>query len=290
VLKQYVLAKSMDDVLKCFEEYPGEARIIAGGTDLVLDMESGKVQCSCLIDITGIDELKKIELADQNVTIGAAVTHSEVNRSELIKATAAVLSQACGTVGSLQIRNIATVVGNVVNGQPAADAAVALIALGAEAEVVCLSGTRTVPLEDLYAGLGKTSIDCAKEIVTSVKFPALKENQGSAFVRFAQREALALPMLNVAVSLSLNEDKTIEWVRIAMAPVGPKPVRARSAEEMLTGSVISGELFEKAAEEALKEACPRDSALRGTSEYRKDVLPVLVRRALEAAVASIKYF
>jgi carbon-monoxide dehydrogenase medium subunit len=290
VLKQYVLAKSMDDVLKCFREYPGEARIIAGGTDLILDIESGKVQCGCLIDITEIEEMKNIELVDREVVIGAAVTHNEANRSELIKATAQVLSQACGTVGSLQVRNVATVVGNVINGQPAADAAVALMALGAEAEIVSSNGRRTLPLEDIYAGLGKTRIDCTNEVVASVKFPALTDNQGSSFVRFAQREALALPMLNVAVAMSLGEDKTVEWVRIVMAPVGPKPIRATSAENMLTGSIINGELLQKASEEAVKDASPRDSALRGTAEFRKDVLPVLVRRALENAVSSIKHF
>jgi len=287
VLKQYVLAKSMDDVFECFKKYSGEARIVAGGTDLVLDLESGKVECNCLIDITEIDELKKIELIDENVIIGAAVTHNEVNKSDLVKKIAPVLSQACGTVGSLQIRNVATVVGNVVNGQPAADAAVALMALGAQAEVRGLNCTKIIPLEDMYAGVGKTNIDCVNEIVTSVKFPALKDNHGSSFERFAQREALALPMLNIAVVLSLKEDRTVEWARIVMAPVGPRPIRAKNAEKILTGNVISSELIEMAAEEAVKDANPRDSALRGTAEYRKEVLQVLVRRALEGAVASI---
>jgi CO/xanthine dehydrogenase FAD-binding subunit len=288
VLKEYVLAKSMEDVFKCFKEYPGEARVIAGGTDLILELESGKVQCNCLIDITEIDELKTIKLIDEMVIIGAAVTHNEVNKSDLIKEAASALSEACGTVGSLQIRNIATVVGNVVNAQPAADAAVALMALRADAEVTSLNGTRIIPLEDMYVGLGKTNIDCANEVVTSIKFPALKDNQGSSFVRFAQREALALPMLNIAVALSLNEDKTVEWVRIVMAPVGPKPIRAKEAEQMLIGNLISNELIEKVAEEALKDASPRDSALRGTAEYRKEILTVLVRRAIEGAAASIK--
>jgi carbon-monoxide dehydrogenase medium subunit len=278
----------MDDVFKCFREYPGEARVIAGGTDLVLNLETGKVQCDCLIDITEIDELKKIELINQVITIGAAVTHSEVNKSDLIKASASVLSMACGTVGSLQTRNIATVVGNVVNGQPAADAAVALMALGAEAEVTSLKGTRIIPLENMYVGLGKTDIDFGNEVVTSIKFPALKDNQGSSFVRFAQREAVTLPMLNVAVTLSLKLDKTVEWVRIVIAPVGPKPIRSKNAENMLIGNLISNELIQKASEEAVKDASPRDSALRGTSEYRKDILPVLVRRAIEGAVAFIK--
>jgi CO/xanthine dehydrogenase FAD-binding subunit len=214
--------------------------------------------------------------------------HSEVNKSDLIKASASVLSMACGTVGSLQTRNIATVVGNVVNGQPAADAAVALMALGAEAEVTSLNGTRIIPLENMYVGLGKTDIDFGNEVVTSIKFPALKDNQGSFFVRFAQREAVTLPMLNVAVTLSLNLDKTVEWVRIVIAPVGPKPIRSKNAENMLIGNLISNELIQKASEEAVKDASPRDSALRGTSEYRKDILPVLVRRAIEGAVASIK--
>lgn len=288
VLKDYVLAKSVDEIIQCFCNHPCDTRVIAGGTDLMLDLESGKVKCGCLIDITGIDELKQIKLENDEIFVGAAVTHNEVNRSEVIKEYAKLLSDACGTVGSLQIRNIGTVIGNVVNAQPAADASIALIALGADAIIKSAAGTTIFPIEELYAGLGKTKVNCNKELVTFVKFPVLKKNQGSSFVRFAQREALSLPILNVAVTLSLKDDATVEWVKIVMAPVGPKPVRAITAESLLKGNALTPELILRASEVALEDANPRDSGLRGSASYRKDILQVLITRALEGALDSIK--
>ncbi|ABO50032.1 molybdopterin dehydrogenase, FAD-binding protein [Desulforamulus reducens MI-1] len=287
MLKDYVLAKSVDDVLAELNTYAGKARIIAGGSDAMLDLNSGKLKTDCLIDITKIGELKKIDYMDGQIVIGAAVTHSEVKNSELIKTKAPLLSDASGSVGSLQIRNTATVVGNVLNAQPAADAAVALVALGAEAEIKDMTGTVYVPVEEMYAGVGKSTVDSTKQLVTAVKFSALVEGQGSAFVRLAQRGALALPMLNVAVVISLKEEK-VEWVRIVMAPVAPKPIRARMAEKVLQNASVSEELIEEAARVACTEANPRNSALRGSAEYRKEVLEVLVKRALEQAISAAR--
>ena len=287
MLKDYVLANSIEEALGCLKTYAGEARIIAGGTDAMLDLSSGKITTCCLVDITKIKELKKIEAVDGQIIIGAAVTHNEVKNSPLIRDKAALLADASGSVGSLQIRNTATVVGNLVNAQPAADAAVALLALGAVVEITDDAGTSSIPIEEMYLGVGKTKVDCTRQIVTSIRFPELLPGQGSAFVRLAQRGALALPMLNVAVVLSLDAEK-VEWVRIVMAPVAPKPLRALAAEKYLQGAVINDELLAAAAKIAVSEATPRDSALRGSAEYRKEVLEVLVRRALQQAVTAAR--
>lgn len=217
------------------------------------------------------------------IRLGAAVTHNQVAKSKLIQEKASVLARAARSVGSLQIRNTATVVGNVVNAQPAADAAVALVALGAVAEVVSPSGKEYIPVEKLYAGVGKSVLDSTSQIVTRIQFPALLKNQGSAYERLEQRKALALPMLNVAVVVSLADNR-FQWARIVMAPVGPGPVRATEAEAILTGADVSLGNIENAAAAARAQANPRSSALRGSREYRLEVLPVLVRRALEAAV------
>lgn len=287
MLKDYMLAKSVDEVIAQLHTYMGKARVVAGGTDAMLDIQSGKITVECLVDITKIDALKKIEYVDGQIVIGAAVTHSEVKNSDLIKDYAPLLAEASGSVGSLQIRNTATVVGNVLNAQPAADAAVALVALGAVAEIKDSSGTAYLPVEEMYAGVGKSTVDCTKQLVTNVKFSVLQQGQGSAFVRLAQRGALALPMLNVAVVISLQDEK-VQWVRIVMAPVAPKPVRASMAEKVLQGAVPTAELILEAAKMACAEASPRDSALRGSAEYRKEVLEVLVKRALEQAIAAAK--
>lgn len=288
MLKDYVLASSVDDALNCLMMYPGKSRVISGGTDVVIDMKSGKLVCDYLVDISKIPELKKLEEVNDQVIIGAAITHSDVSTSELIKGQAPLLAKASGTVGSLQIRNTATVVGNVVTAQPAADAAVALMALGAVAKVRDVNGIRDVAMEDMYSGIGKSTIDSSREIVTSIEFPALLDNQGSAFIRLAQRESLALPVLNVAVVLSMKDDDTIDWVRIVMGPVGNKPVRARKAEKVLEGFKISNELLVQAANASLEDANPRNSGLRGSAEYRKDVLKNLVFNALEEALAEVK--
>ncbi len=284
MLKDYLLPESTTKVVSLLDNCNGQARIIAGGTDLLLDLPDGKVATECLIDISRIAELKEISLEDGIIKIGAAVTHNQVAKSDLIREKAPALASAAGSVGSYQIRNSGTVVGNVVNAQPAADTAVALVALGASADIVSSGGNITVPVEKMYAGVGKSIVDSTAQLVTCVKFPAALANEGSAFVRLEQRKALALPMLNVAVMVSLKEGK-FEWVRICMAPVGPGPVRATAGEDILRGAKVSPELINEAAQAAVKQANPRSSALRGSKEYRTGVLPALVAKALESAVA-----
>ena len=246
MLKDYAIVKTVDSALAALRR--GNAKVIAGGTDLILDLKSGKVQVDTLVDINSIDELKKIELLDGQIRIGAAVTHQQVAESELIRDKALALAKASGAVGSLQIRNTATVVGNVVNAQPAADAAVALVAFGAVAEIHDDAGVTHQPVEQLYAGVAKSKIDSSKQLVTAVQFPALLPNQGCAFIRLAQRGALALPMLNVAVVASVVNNK-VEWVRIVMAPVATQPVRATSAENMLKGAEVNEANILAAAQE-----------------------------------------
>lgn len=284
MLQEYVFPQTVDEAVAFLQAGGGQARIIAGGTDLLLDMQEGKLKASCLVDITRIEELKKISCEDGVIRIGAAVTHNRVASSPIIREKATVLAEAASSVGSYQIRNSGTVVGNVVNAQPAADTAVALVALGAAAEIVSSDGVTVLPVESMYAGVGRSVVNSHSQLVTYVSFPAALKNQGSAFIRLEQRRALALPMLNVAAVVSLDQDK-FEWVRIAMAPVGPGPVRAVKAEKLLKGAPATAEVIEEAVRMAVEDANPRDSALRGSRMYRLTVLPVLVRRALEKAVA-----
>ncbi len=286
MLKDYLLPETTAKAVSLLDNCKGQARIISGGTDLLLDLPDGKVATEYLIDISRIAELKEISLEDGVINIGAAVTHNQVAKSDLIREKAPALANAAGSVGSCQIRNSGTVVGNVVNAQPAADTAVALVALGASAEIVSSGGKTSIPVEKMYAGVGKSIVDSTAQLVTCVKLPAALAHQGSAFVRLEQRKALALPMLNVAVMVSLEEDK-FEWVRICMAPVGPGPLRATAGEDVLRGAKISPELINKAARAAANQANPRSSALRGSKEYRLGVLPGLIAKALEAAVTRV---
>lgn len=265
--------------------YRGRARIIAGGTDLLLDLRRGDCEADCLVDITGIDDLRQVELVDGFILLGAAVTHNQAANSRLIQEHAAALAQATSQMGSPQIRNQGTLVGNVVQAQPAADAAVALAALDAQAEVVSPEGSRWEPLEELYEGVGCCTLDSTVEIVTRLRFPALGKGEGSAFQRLVRRKSLALPMLNAAGAVGLK-DGCFKWARIAVAPVAPKPHRPRSAEELLRGKPADAAAIEAAAEAAEAEAQPRTSWIRGSAEYRRQMVRVLTRRVLERAVAS----
>jgi carbon-monoxide dehydrogenase medium subunit len=285
--EEYTSPTSIKEALAILKSFRGEARIIAGGTDLVLDLKDQIRKVKCLVDISGIEELSRIEPDGESIRVGAAVTHSQVASSKLIWERAPLLAEAAFAIGSPQIRNRGTVVGNVVNAQPAADTAVALFALEAKAEITNSNGSRLVPIEKLYRGIGVSEVDSTAEIVTALYFKSLMENQGSAFVRLAQRKALALPMLNVAVVVTV-QDKHFEEARIVVAPVAPMPFRARQAEAVLRGATINLDAINTAANIVMGEAQPRDSDLRGSAEYRKEMVKVLVRRALEQAVAGVR--
>lgn len=196
---------------------------------------------------------------------------------------AAALAQASAAVGSQQIRNISTIVGNVVSAQPAADSAVALFALDAQVRVVSADGLTVMPIENLYAGIGKSTIDSTLSLVTAVLIKKVEPGEGSAFVRLEQRKALTLPMLNTAVKISVK-DQRIKEARIVMAPVGIGPVRATESEAFLKDKMPSEEVLQEAGRLAAENANPRDSLVRGSRNYRLAVLPVLVRRALEQAI------
>ncbi len=283
--QEYLCPRSIEEALDILRAYRGQARVIAGGTDLLLDLRRGQLTADCLVDITSIEALQQIELVGGLIVIGAGVTHSQAANSGLIQERASALAQATAQMGSPQIRNQATVVGNVLQAQPAADAAVALMALETEVEIVSPEGTRWEPMEGLYLGVGRCTVDSTREIVTRLRFPALGEGEGSAFLRLAKRKSLSLPMLNVAVAVSLKGGR-FEWARIALGPVAPKPHRARSAEELLKGEEVDADSIEAAAEAVEAEAQPRSSRLRGSREYRRQMARVLTRRALEQAVAA----
>jgi carbon-monoxide dehydrogenase medium subunit len=280
---EYLTPKSVQEALQILHSYKGQARIIAGGTDLVPELKDRIRKVDCLVDISEIDLLKSIEVDGDVIRIGAGITHGEVASSKLIWQRATLLAEAASSVGSPLTRNQGTIVGNVVNAQPAADTAVALFALEAKVEVLSEKGMRVVPIEDLYQTIGSSRIDSTSEIVIGLYFKGLQNNQGSAFVRLSQRKALALPMLNVAVVVTV-QDGHFEETRIAVGPVAPLPFRSRKAEATLKNAFIGQEAIDRAAEAAALEVQPRDSALRGSAEYRREMVKVLLRRAFGKAI------
>ena len=288
----YLVPTSLEEALAMLKEGQGQARVIAGGTDLIIQLKKKKVTARRLVDVTNLDELKGIELEDGFIRVGACVTHQELASSRLIRERAAALAEGALQMGSPQIRNVGTVGGNIVNAQPAADTVIPLIALEAEVEVASSEGARREPLGGLCTGAGRCTVDATAEILTAVRFRALGSNQGSAFARLAKRKALSLPILNVAVVVTLKEWRmenrdggdTFQEVRLAVGPAAPTPFRARKAEEALRGAAIEAQVIAAALELAAQEAQPRTNPLRGCQEYRREMVKVLLRRSIERAV------
>lgn len=280
---EYLFPASVEEALEMLEAHGGEARIIAGGTDLVLQSQRGQRPAKVMVDITRIPGLDHIEKRDGLICIGARVTHGQVAASPLIRSRAGVLAEACGSVGGPQIRNVGTLVGNVVNALPAADGAIALFALDAEAEVAERAGRRWIPIATLYAGVGLCTVDSCAAMITQLRFRALGKGEAGAFERLAKRRTLVLPILNTAVIVGLQRDK-VEKAQIAIGPVALTPFVAAEAAEALVGRTPDEDRIARVAQLAAQAAQPRDSLLRGSAEYRKAMVEVLVRRALWRAV------
>jgi CO/xanthine dehydrogenase FAD-binding subunit len=280
----YLFPQSVEEALEMLHARDGEARIIAGGTDLALQSQGGRVQARVMVDITRIPGLDHIEERDGYVYMGARVTHAQVAASPLIQSRGGVLAEACGSVGGPQIRNVGTLVGNVVNALPAADGAIGLTALDAEAEVAERKGWRWVPMAELYAGVGRCTVDSCAAMITQLRFRALGDGDGSAFDRLAKRKALILPILNAGVVVGV-EDGTVQRARVAIGPVATTPFVATDAAQWLIGRTADAAAAAEAARLAAQAAQPRYSLLRGSAEYRKSMVEVLVRRALSRALA-----
>jgi carbon-monoxide dehydrogenase medium subunit len=284
-IQQYLQPSTAQDALDMLAEYKGRALIIAGGTDVIPMLRQGELQADALVDITRLPGMKNIEAEGDLICLGGLVTHGQVNSSSLIREKAGLLAEAAGAVGSPQIRNVATVAGNLVSGQPAADVTLPLLTLNARVTILSRAGEREVPLTQFFLGQGRPALDCRQEILTQIRFPALQKNQGGCFLRLSMRKALSLPMLVLATVVTADpEKKTIKDAAIALGPVAPVPFRASKTEAKLRNAPVSKETLETAAQMAFDESNPRLSLLRGSTEYRKAMVKVFIRRGLSRAL------
>jgi CO/xanthine dehydrogenase FAD-binding subunit len=277
--QDYYRPDNLKEALDILAFHKGIARIIAGGTDLVLDINKGTKQADFLVDIRKIPELNIVEERGTDIYIGAGVTHTQLVNNRIINNKAKVLSEAAQTVGSLQVRNIGTVGGNVVNAQPAADTAVALVSLDAKAEIISTDQSKQiVSVENIYKGPGKSVVDSTSSILTGF-YISMPEATLSAFDRIARRKSLSLPILNLAVVL--RKDKNVcQEIRIAAGPISLQPLRLRPVESFLMGKELSQEIINGAGELISQIANPRESVLRGSSAYRKELLGMMLKRTL----------
>lgn len=284
----YIAPRSSGELVEALARYRGRARILAGGTDLIVLLRERIVEAECLIDIRGISELHGI-VGDEagGLTIGAGTRIREITRSAVIRDQYHALYQAAGHLGSEQIRDMATLGGNSCNGSPAADTPPPLMALGAAVNLVSARGRRALPLEEFLQGTRKTAL-AADEFLESFHLPKPWPRSASRYAYAGLRDAMEIDIANVAVNIGLAPDgKTIERASIAMGAVGPVQLRARRAETLLTGSVAGAALFDEAARACMAEAAPIDD-MRASAAYRLDVLKPLVRRTLAEALAAIR--
>ncbi len=251
---------------------------IAGGTDLLIRIKDDFLPWPfTVIDISGLSELKGIQIDKDYITIGALTTHGEIEKHKDLKLYTPALTQACSHVGSPQIRNRATIGGNIGNASPAGDSIPPLYVHGAEIHLVEASGERWVKIEDFFKGPGKT-VRKPLEIIKEIRIAREKVDFG-AYVRLGQRNALAISKVSLALWGRKNNG-SIEHINIAMGAVGPTVIMAKETADFLKGKHISGDIIKEAGQIIEKEAKPI-SDLRSTQEYRGKMTSVLLEKALE---------
>jgi CO/xanthine dehydrogenase FAD-binding subunit len=281
---KHLFPGTVEEAVDILTENRGQARIIAGGTDLMQALRDHKVDAQILVDITRIDSLGRIDFDGEWIQVGAAVPFAMLRDSPVIREHARCLALAAASVGAAPIQAMATWAGNIVQAMPAADGGVAAVALDAQARVVDAQGVRWVAVEALYKGAKASAIDPTRQVVSHVRFAVPQAGSGSAWGRIGRRPALTLPILSCAATLRLNpRDGTVSAVSLALGPAAALPFRARNAEGSLAGLAPEGEVIEHAAALAQAECHLRSNPLRASKEHRAALVPVLVHRALAEA-------
>ena len=261
----------------------GKAKLIAGGTDLVIGLRNGDQNPPFLIDVTKIEELRKIKEKNGTISIGAAVTHSQIASSPLIKRYAKVLSDAASEIGSPQIRNLGTIGGNIVNASPAADTLPPLMVLNAIGMVASKEGEKQVPLYQLFNGPYETSLG-PNELLVRVTFQKLSSSMKSSFIRLARRDAMAIGRISVAIVLEMEKrKKRIKNIRIAAGSVTPTPQRFLEVEDFLGGKSPDEETLRRASLK-ISETMINRTGIRTSTPYKRPVIEALFIRGMRKAL------
>ena len=278
---------TIDQALSLLAGSEPPVRILAGGTDLLLDIRAGRAPVPrTLIDVSDTAELRGITLGpDGRLMIGASVTHWEIVQDPLIAEHAPALRQACALIGGPQVRNVATLGGNVAHALPAADGTIALLTHGGQAELASRAGRRWASLETLFKAPGEASFDREREVLVRFALPARRPGEGSAFVRVMRPQGLAIALLNLAAWIRLDPSWNVDSARIAVGPSGPVPRCARAAAHALEGHRLTEDSLAAAGEALHAEVQLRTSAHRATAEYRHHLLQPLLEQVVRAAHA-----
>jgi carbon-monoxide dehydrogenase medium subunit len=276
--------KDLSEVCQLLAKYGGEAKIIAGGTDLLVDLKHRSIRAEHLVSISGLEELKGIVIKDNELWLGANVTLNTVADSELVKKHLKALSESAFSMASEQIRNMGTIGGNIASAVPSADLPPVLIVAGASVLIRGKEGQRKVPLAQFFLGPRKTVLKY-DELLEQVIVPRQPKNSAISYKKVMLRGANALAVAGVAAGLTLKEG-LIKNGLIVLGAVAPTPLVAKEASAALKGQTVDNELFEKVAEIAARESRPIDD-IRGSKQYRRELVRVLTKRALTEALSRI---
>jgi carbon-monoxide dehydrogenase medium subunit len=284
---ELVTARDAQHAVALLAEYGPDAKVLAGGTDLLVDLKSAPEAPAVIVDLSRAEDLRQIATTGEGLSIGALVTHAEIMRSPLIRDLFPALVDAAHTIGAVQTRNLGTLGGNLVTGVPSMDSGPALVALEALVTLLGRAGRRQVPLAGFFVGPRKTILG-DDELMTDILIPRENLGKPAAFRKFGLRKGQALALVNVAAA------SRIDWARhafaaprIALGAVAPTVMRAPKAEAFLEGRAVTPEAMAEAGRIAAGEARPI-SDFRAPAQYRRDLVAVLTKRALEGAYALAK--
>jgi carbon-monoxide dehydrogenase medium subunit len=276
--KHYYCVETVDEALTLLQQHGESARIIAGGTDILIELERRqRSQVDTLIDISRVAGLREISLVDDVIRLGALVTHNQVVASDLLRERALPLVQAAWEVGAPQIRNRATIAGNLITASPANDTICPLLALDASVRLISRDGERVIPLREFYTGLRRTVMR-PDEIMTAIDIPPMSDRTHGVFLKLGLRRAQAISVVNVTAVVQFDDDQVIH-AAIALGSVAPTVVRVPEAEAVLVGKPLNAESIAAAAN-AAAEALTPITDVRSTAAYRSEMIRVFIARAL----------
>jgi len=278
---RFINPQSLVEALEYLNQYGKVAKIIAGGTDLLIQLRNEDHKLAgvkFLVNLGSLPDLRQIKIDEDYISIGTLVNHAEIASSELIWAKVSFLSKAASMIGSPQIRNRGTIGGNLINASPAADTVPVMIALDADVILQSLTGSRKLPVRELFLKPYETCIR-HDEILTEIKFKCLPEGSKTSFLKIGRRNALVIARLNIAVSLKTDEKGIIKDIRIAPGSVMPLPCRAIEAEKLLIGQTPNEEIINRASKK-VADIMVEKSGIRASTIYKKPVIEAITRRAI----------
>jgi len=280
----YVAAKDVGHAVALLGEYGSRAKVLAGGTDLLVELKSAAHGPEIIVDISRVQELKGITIIDDGLRIGALATHADIMRSPIIRSMFPALADAAHSIGAVQTRNLGTLGGNLITCVPSMDSGPTLMALDARVTSASRRGRSQVPLAGLFVAPRKTSL-ASDELLTEIIIPKANFGKPVAFQKFGLRKGQALALVNTAAAFWVDWDKnSFVQPRIALGAVAPTVIRATRAEAFLEGEAITDEAMAEAGRIAATEAKPI-SDFRASADYRRDLIAVLTKRALQSAFA-----